>query len=104
MDPYRYYIAVEVIPNRGELSTCSRRVRPLPGQGLNQNLRVQCPKEMRFEYPIGTVFKIIAQWASRQGTVFIQSSHLWPYEKIDLAEAEEMIEKMELGFYPTAKI
>ena len=56
-----YEIAVETIANCGELSTATRRVKPLPGQGVSENLRVECSKEMRDKYPLGSVFKITAK-------------------------------------------
>ena len=99
-----YYIAVETIPNRGELSTAARRVKPLPGQGVPEYLRVECSKDMRDKYPLGSVFKIQARLTDREGTTFIFSSFKWAYTKIKRSEAEKLIEEGKLGFVNNALV
>ena len=98
-----YHIAVETIRNDGELSTAARRVKPLPGQGAAESLRVECSKDMRDEYPLGSVFIIIARMCDRQGTDFIFSSFKWPYKKISRVQAVKLIKEGKLGFVESAR-
>ena len=44
-------IAIESFVNPGEPSGASVRARPLPGQGLDTNMRVECSSKMRKNYP-----------------------------------------------------
>ena len=36
--------------------TNRKRVRPLPGQGISKKLVIECSREIRERYPIGTKF------------------------------------------------
>ncbi len=56
-------------------------IRPLPNQDpFLPWMHVQCSKELSYDYPVGTRFRIRAKITSRQGgTPFIYSNYSWPY-------------------------
>lgn len=100
-----YYVAVETfIPSTPEPTWASIRVRPLKGQGVSTDLRVECDRSlMRHGFPLGTVFILQAKLTDREGSQFIYSYFDWDYCVIDRATAETLINKKELGFYATAR-
>lgn len=63
------------------------RVRPCEGQDLPTNINVECPKELKQKYPVGTIFKIRAKLTDREGGgLFLYSHHSWSYEVIKLGD------------------
>jgi hypothetical protein len=59
-------------------------IRPVAGQGYSTMLRVRCPKELSYKYPIGTKFIITAKLTDRGGGgEFLSTHHSWPYEVVD---------------------
>ena len=93
MSDYKYS-AVETFRTGYEQSSASVRVRPLPGQGLSTDMRVECSRQMRKNHPIGTIFKIQAKLTTREGgTPFLFSSHTWPYTLLTSEQAEDFIQK-----------
>jgi hypothetical protein len=53
-------------------------VRPLPDQGLDTHLMVECSKSLAEDYPVGSLFKIRAKVTDRMGSgAFIYSYHGW---------------------------
>ncbi len=73
-------VAVETYRNPGEPSFASLRARPLPGQGLSTEMKVEFSRRIRESHPQGTVFIIQAQVTNRQGTPFVYSSYQWACE------------------------
>jgi hypothetical protein len=91
MSHYRS-ILIETFRNPGEPSGASIRARPLPGQGLNTNMRVECSSKMRNNYPVGTVFIVKAQVIDKEGgTTFLYTHFNWEYSVVSRSEAEERI-------------
>lgn len=43
------------------------RARPLPGQGLDVTMNVECSTKMRNSYPVGTKFKVAARLKDKEG-------------------------------------
>ncbi|MGO4376766.1 hypothetical protein [Pseudoduganella sp. RAF53_2] len=43
------------------------RVRPLNDQAYSSELRVQCPRALREDYPVGTQFLVSAKLTDRMG-------------------------------------
>jgi hypothetical protein len=73
-------VVVETFKPTGESSAESIRVRPLPGQGLSPDMRVECSSHMRRHHPVGTKLLIRAKVTNRQGgTPFLYSHHNWKY-------------------------
>jgi hypothetical protein len=95
-----YYrrVAIETFRNPGEPSSKSLRARPLPGQGLNTGMKVECSSKMRNAYPAGTVFIVQAKVTDREGgPPFLYTHYDWPFEVVARAEAQARAARGELG-------
>lgn len=57
-------IIVETYVSSGEPSSASLRVRPLSGQGVDPDLKVECSRSMRRQYPAGSLFRLNASHRS----------------------------------------
>ena len=60
-------------------------IRPTKGGIYPQDVRVECPREMRdtSRFPLGTVFRVRAKLTDRQGGgSFLYSHHSWAYEVV----------------------
>lgn len=91
MSHYRK-VAIETIRNPAEPSSKSYRARPLPGQGLDTEMRVECSSKMRNAHPPGTVFIVTAKVTDREdGTPFLYTHFNWAYEIVARAEADSRI-------------
>lgn len=90
MSHYRYFI-IETYENRGEPSSKKVRARPLPGQGVSPNLKVECSTAMREAYPPGTLFKVDCKVTDRQGTPFLYRYSAWPYEVVTAEQAKQFL-------------
>jgi len=76
-------IEVETFIPAGEQSSAKLRVRPVKGQRYPQNTRVQCSREMRQKYPVGTRFRLKVMEKHREGgKLFLFSPNDWGYEVI----------------------
>jgi hypothetical protein len=85
-------IVIETYRNPGEPSRKRVRARPLPGQGLPVELKVECSSSMRERHAIGTRFIVCCKLTDREGgTPFLYTSHQWPFRAVPDAEAEEFI-------------
>jgi hypothetical protein len=61
-----------------------RHMRPLPNQGYSTAMNVRSPKHLRYDYDIGTKFRIWAKLTDREGgKEFLSTFHGWPYEVIE---------------------
>jgi len=90
-----FYAVIETFQTSGEFSHNSIRARPIPGQGLPINMRVECSTAMRKKYPIGSKIKI---WAQRKQTGV--SAHLythfsWEYKILTDHEVELFIQNID---------
>lgn len=86
------YIVIESFIARGEPSCSLIRARPYPGQGLSAYLRIECSKSMRCNHPVGTLFKVWAEWKSKQGGLpFLYASYRARYEVLDREQAISFI-------------
>jgi hypothetical protein len=87
-------IIVETFRAPGEKSISPIRVRPLPKQGFNKCLRVECSRTMRHAFPIGQMFCIHVKLTSRLGSPdFLYSSYRDPWNPVTKSEAEDFIKK-----------
>jgi len=68
MSNYRK-IVIETYSGAREGSTGAPPARPLPGQGLDTNLKVECSGSMRRNHPIGTKFLIEAKLTEAYGVI-----------------------------------
>jgi len=87
-------IIVETYVPSGEPSSAGLRVRPLPGQGVDPKLKVECSRSMRGQYPVGSLFRLKVKLADREGTQFLYAHHSAPFEHVSREEAERFISTM----------
>ena len=91
MNDYQTYF-VETFRNPGEPSDAKIRVRPLKGQGIPVDLRVECNREMRKRHPVGTKFKITAKLTSKEGgKQFLYSHYNSDYDALTDEEIEGLL-------------
>jgi hypothetical protein len=94
MTSYKFLV-IESFVNPGEPSNLAIRCRPLPGQGLNTKMRVECSSRMRQNYPVGTCFLIKAKIVEMQGgSTFLYTHYNWLYKLITRKEAQDKINKI----------
>ena len=80
MTEYRQVI-IETYRHEGGGSKHSIRARPIPGQGLDHNMNVECSSSMRKKHPIGSKILIQAKITDREdGAPFLYTYHRWPYK------------------------
>ena len=80
--PYRQII-IETYrgPARGAHS--SVRARPVAGEFYPTTMNVECSRDMRTRFPVGTKFRIYAKETSREGSPpFLYTHFSWPYEVV----------------------
>ena len=80
--PYRQII-IETYegPLRGRHG--SIRARPIAGQFYPSTMNVECSRDLRRRFPIGTRFRIHAKEVAKEdGTPFLYTHFNWPYELV----------------------
>jgi len=88
-------VVIESFVNPGEPSNLAIRCRPLPGQGLNTKMRVECSSRMRQNYPVGTCFLVKAKIVEMQGgATFLYTHYNWSYKLMTRKEAQDEINKL----------
>ncbi len=87
-------VAIETFYNEGEASASGIRARPLPGQGLDPSMRVECSSSMRERYPVGTVFIVRARVTNRDGgQPFLYTHFNWAYEVVERCDVIERLRR-----------
>lgn len=84
-------IIVETYVAHGEPSSARLRVRPLPGQGVDTSLRVECSRAMRDEHPAGSLFRLVVKRIYRKGTPLLYAKPIEPFERVSAEEAQRFI-------------
>ena len=67
-------------------------VRPLPDQSFSTDMLIECSKQMRYDHPIGTVFRIKVKHKQPKDSSFkphLYSSYRWSYEVIPKNENKQ---------------
>ena len=78
--------------NIGEPSSAGVRARPLKGQGLPSNMKVECSRKMRTDYPVGTKFVIQCKITDKEGgNPFLYSRFDWPYRVVTDEESTDLV-------------
>jgi len=91
MSHYRKF-AIQTYRNVGESSARRIRAHPLPGQGVDTNLRVECSTKMRESHSVGTIFIIDAMLKyGRDDAPCLATHYNWPYEVVTLEQAQHHI-------------
>jgi len=91
---HRMEIIVETYVPTGEPSSAGLRVRPLPGQGVDPKLKVECSRSMRRQYPAGSLFLLTVKQIDREGTQFLYAHHAAPFQHVSREEAKRFISTM----------
>ena len=93
MSHYRN-VVIETYRNIYGGSSKSIRARPLPGQGLDTTMNVECSSKMRKGHVVGTKFLLQAKVTDRKGgTSFLYAHYDSPYRVVNEEEAREFIDK-----------
>jgi hypothetical protein len=80
--------------NVGESSNATLRVKPLSGQGLPDDMRVECSRAMRRAHVVGTIFEIKAKLTNREGgKPFLVAPWNAPYNILSKEEAKSFIKR-----------
>ena len=87
-----FYVVIETFETLGEFSHNSIRARPMPGQGLPTNMRVECSTAMRKKYPVGSKIKIWAQKKQTGMSAHLYSHFSWEYKVLTDKEAKAFIQ------------
>ena len=95
---YYSLIAIQTCTRTGGGAHSKNRAHPLPGQGLDTEMFVECSRTIRDAYPVGTVSIIWAKVTDREGgTPFLYSHHSWDFVAIGEAPAQKWIKNGQLG-------
>lgn len=87
-------IIVETYVPHGEPSSARLRVRPLPGQGVDTTLRVECSRAMRDGRPAGSLFRLVVKQIYRRGTPLLYAKPTEPFECVSAEQARRFILNM----------
>jgi hypothetical protein len=80
--PYRQII-IETYHDRPRGDRGTVRARPIKGQFYPPTMNVECSRDMRRSFPVGTRFRIFAKETSKEGgPPFLYTHHSWPYEVV----------------------
>jgi hypothetical protein len=78
---YREVIA-HIVAGHDSMGRPKVQVRPLPGQGLDPTLNVECSRSLREQHPVGTKLRMKVQLTDMDGTEFLYSYHGWHVEVV----------------------
>ncbi|VVE46899.1 hypothetical protein PAN31108_04464 [Pandoraea anhela] len=84
-------INVETYVPSGEPSSAGLRVRPIPGQGVDPKLKVECSRSVRQQYPVGSLFRLSVKLTDREGTQFLYAHYAAPFQHASREESERII-------------
>lgn len=84
-------IIIKTYLNIGEASNKPIRAHPLPGQGFDHKLNVECSADMRESFPVGSLFLVKVKVTEREGVPFLYRHYRWEYECISRENAEKFI-------------
>lgn len=73
-------VVIQTYSASGERSPRAIRARPVPGQGLDPGMHVECSESMRTSHPVGSFLLVRAKVTDREGSPpFLYSYHGWSY-------------------------
>jgi hypothetical protein len=89
-------ILVETFYANSEKSSSPIRVRPVAGQGLSTQMRVECSKRMRYACPVGQKFLLEAKIVHHEaGSSFLYSNYREKWYPVDEKEAQDFLRSSE---------
>jgi hypothetical protein len=78
------FVIVETFRNPGEPSSSEIRVRPVAGQGISTEMRVQCSRAMRGTAPVGSRFRLFCELVHPENnSPFLRHKASDPWELVD---------------------
>jgi hypothetical protein len=79
---YDYIIVESYYPRNTSGLHGPIHIRPIKDQyPYLDTYHVECSKELSYDYPVGTKFRIKAKLSQREGlATFVYSHYKWPYE------------------------
>lgn len=88
-------VIVETFRAKGEWGSSKIRVRPVAGQGLDINLRVECSKKMREQCPIGSKIRIMLKLITNEnGSSFLYAHHNANYKVLTDDEVNQYLSQL----------
>lgn len=67
-------------------------VRPVAGQGVDTRLYVECSKEMRELFPVGSMFLVTAKYSNKKdGIEFLKAPYHWGYSHVSPEQARRFL-------------
>lgn len=90
-----FYAIIETFQTTEEFSHNSIRARPLAGQGLPTNMRVECSTAMRNNHPAGSKIKIRAQIKHTGSAPHLYTYFRWNYEVLTDEEVDRFIKDVD---------
>ena len=80
-ETYHWIVAESFSGDRGGGYSEKVHVRPVEGEMFPQSLRVEGPRSMVRNYPVGTKFKVKVKLTDREGGgEFLYSHHSWKFD------------------------
>ena len=93
-----YLVAIKTCARTSGGAYSKNRANPLPGQGFDPSVFVECSRTIRDQYPTGTVFLVWATLTSREGgKPFLYSHHSWKFFRIEERLAKQWIAEGKIG-------
>lgn len=87
-------IIVETFRAKGEWGSSKIRVRPIDGQGLDTNLRVECSKKMRESCPLGSKIQLAVKLITNEnGSSFLYAHHNADYKVLTDSEVQLLLNR-----------
>ena len=93
------FVAVEIFRHTTGGSDMQRRAKPLPNQGFDDDLHVECSEAFRNSNPVGTCFLIWAKLKNNPFKTCLYTHYRWKYYVVDKSLAERLIEEGEVGLF-----
>ena len=81
-------VIVETFIASGEHSNSELRVRPIPSEGFDPDIRVQWSRKIRNQHPVGTKFKIYLFLRKVRGRLMLSANNSTDYEVVDTDDSE----------------
>ena len=90
-----FELLVESVASQPGSGRYGVHIRPVPGQGVDPALYVECAREMRTEFKVGTKFFVQAKYSHKEGGVlFLKAPYAWGYTKVSTAAATRFIKSL----------
>jgi hypothetical protein len=75
-------ITAHIVAGANSMGRPKIQVRPLPGQGLDPSLNIECARALREQHPVGTKLRMRVQLTDMNGAPFLYSYHGWQVEVV----------------------